>query len=1017
MSGATVGGVVGGVIGFWIGGPQGAQIGFMIGSAVGGYVDPEKIEGPKLTDATKQTAQDGIPIPFGYGTFPTSGNIIWVQPGPPTEHKKSERQGKASGPVQITYTYTRSYAIGICEGEISGLLLVKRNGKIVYEGRTDAELTALGMTATQISQARAASASFLTKCTIYNGDETQVADPTIEAWQGVGNVPGFRGLAYIVLHDDDVTELRGAIPQYEFVVCKNGTVSDTCNPGHDALFYWPLDDAAGGGVARELVAARNGTYSSGAASGPPLRLGAAASMYMDSIDDYMLVDAYASGTFSLHSYSNWTLTAYCKPTSISGGNVIKNIATYWQDEISGANGWELCLAYTNQMQPTGGLTLSSGSPIDVHDETELSVNSTAYLVMTYTSGTLRLYVNGALVDTLVGPFTPKIGNIVAIGGHGFPNASGFVGYVSDVAGYDFAFTAQDAADTWMSANNPNLVAVPDLPGAYVTRDGRVVGFCADQIERDRPVLATIVANILQRDGLTSDQYDVSQLTDLVDGYRVASEGGADSLLSPLMSAFFFDICEEDGKLKFIKRGGASALSLTMDDLAEREAEAIELERVQEAELLRKVSVGYLDPKAQFTATTQNWERRSGTVQAKGESVIGIPVVADSTTAARIAEKRGKVAWSETDKHKFSLPYKFGRVTPTTVITLTDAASVAHRIRVMQVEEEAGVLMVEAVKDRQASYTGTVTGLDPELPTFPEAPLIGPTQAVFMNLPPWREADDEVGLYVAIRGFLNGWTGSNILLSTDSGANYNSVATFTTPSTIGYTTTALEAWHSPEYPSVQTVTVWLPDAPASVDYETLLRYNNRAAIQLDTGEWEILQYQTVVANGSDSYTLSGLLRGRYATTPGAVAAGANFVLLDASVNFMQAERWMIGETLTVKAVSLGTDADANGSQDIEFDPCVSQTEWMPHFVQAARDVSDNVTVTWDGRARLGTENTPHHSQYFAGYRVTFDDGVTETSYDTTDSTYTLASAADPITVTVAALNSVTGAGPASTGIIV
>lgn len=141
MSGSTIGGVVGGVVGFFIGGPAGAQWGWMIGSAIGGYVDPEVFEGPRLSDGMVQTSRDGIPIPRGWGTFPTAGNLIWLayyDGKPLNEHKKKERA--KGGPVQVTYTYTRSYAIGICKGPIVGLLTIKRNGKVVYT--TDPNSTA-----------------------------------------------------------------------------------------------------------------------------------------------------------------------------------------------------------------------------------------------------------------------------------------------------------------------------------------------------------------------------------------------------------------------------------------------------------------------------------------------------------------------------------------------------------------------------------------------------------------------------------------------------------------------------------------------------------------------------------------------------------------------------------------------------------------------------------------------------------------------------------------------------------
>ena len=214
MSGSTIGGVIGAVVGFYFGGPQGASLGWMIGSGVGAYVDPQKIEGPRLKDATKQTSQDGVPIPFGYGSFPTTGNLIWTDRL--VETKSSKRGGKG-GPKITEYVYTRSYAVGVCEGEIGGFLIIKRNGKIVYDTRTNEELTALGYTSEQIAESRAAQAKWLAVAKLYYGDEAQTPDPTMSAVKGAGNVPSYRGLAYIVCTHEDLTEERGAVPpSHEF---------------------------------------------------------------------------------------------------------------------------------------------------------------------------------------------------------------------------------------------------------------------------------------------------------------------------------------------------------------------------------------------------------------------------------------------------------------------------------------------------------------------------------------------------------------------------------------------------------------------------------------------------------------------------------------------------------------------------------------------------------------------------------------------------------------------------------
>lgn len=219
-NGSEVGGIIGGVIGAYFGGTQGFQWGYAIGSSIGGYVDPQRSYGPRLTDATTQTSTVGGVIPFGYGIFTTAGNIIWTDEL--KEHRHEERAGKGGGEKQITYTYTRSYAIGVCKGKLHRYLWIKRNGKLVYAAEPAKLGQSMGWNAKLIADLTTSSRKFMEKCTLYYGTDDQMPSATIVAVKGVGNVSPFRDLAYIVLKDDDLTDLRGGIAQFEFCVQASG---------------------------------------------------------------------------------------------------------------------------------------------------------------------------------------------------------------------------------------------------------------------------------------------------------------------------------------------------------------------------------------------------------------------------------------------------------------------------------------------------------------------------------------------------------------------------------------------------------------------------------------------------------------------------------------------------------------------------------------------------------------------------------------------------------------------------
>ena len=55
---------------------------------------------------------------------------------------------------------------------------------------------------------------------LYHGDETQLPDPKITAVEGAGNAPSYRGIAYVVIEDLDLSRFGNRIPQFSFEVMR-----------------------------------------------------------------------------------------------------------------------------------------------------------------------------------------------------------------------------------------------------------------------------------------------------------------------------------------------------------------------------------------------------------------------------------------------------------------------------------------------------------------------------------------------------------------------------------------------------------------------------------------------------------------------------------------------------------------------------------------------------------------------------------------------------------------------------
>lgn len=189
--------IAGAVIGGFFGSPQ---LGFAIGSIIGNAVDPQVIKTPGLQNIPVQTASEGGYRQVVYGTcWVNTTNIIDFSDVRKVTQR--ERQGKGGGPVVESERLYRTYAIGLGE-PLAGIRVIRRDGKIVYDVRPGSTILA-------------ESTAFEDRFRFYTGAEDQLPDPDLEALNGVGNTPYYRGTAYLVFPNDDLTDNQGRIPTYE----------------------------------------------------------------------------------------------------------------------------------------------------------------------------------------------------------------------------------------------------------------------------------------------------------------------------------------------------------------------------------------------------------------------------------------------------------------------------------------------------------------------------------------------------------------------------------------------------------------------------------------------------------------------------------------------------------------------------------------------------------------------------------------------------------------------------------
>lgn len=165
----------------------------------------------RIGELSEQTAKEGEPRPIIWGRVrPISGNIMHIsKPRIITREVQQQSSGGKGGSKKPAKQYEervlRTYAIRICEGPITAIMRVWRNNKLVYDARGNE----WGETNNGV---------FLRMASFYLGGWAQMPDPSLESIWGAGEVPAYRGTCYMVVPDEDLTELGGALPQYTFEV-------------------------------------------------------------------------------------------------------------------------------------------------------------------------------------------------------------------------------------------------------------------------------------------------------------------------------------------------------------------------------------------------------------------------------------------------------------------------------------------------------------------------------------------------------------------------------------------------------------------------------------------------------------------------------------------------------------------------------------------------------------------------------------------------------------------------------
>lgn len=497
----------------------------------------------------------------------------------------------------------------------------------------------------------------------------------------------------------------------------------------------------------------------------------------------------------------------------------------------------------------------------------------------------------------------------------------------------------------------------------ISKYGGIPTFIATLYNKDIGDTRALSEHLAERSGVLPGDRDFSNLFETLRGLIVTDPQPArqtlETALTPFSSIYYESI---EGQLTAQALGASPAVMLDPawfgmadGDGASAAGEMppeFELRLVDEVQLPRQLTVTAYDPSKGHEQTAQHAFLQSA--DAEGVESLALPMTLLPDEARQAAERLLYQRWVGKESGTIRLPWRYAWLNPTDVVSIT-RNGIEHKMRIAQIAGAIpGLQEWSLIADESAVYSQTVAGdsgggYEPPTVSVPVESI-----ALLIDTVTLRDQDDAAGYYAAVvpRSEAAGWGGA--VLYRDRGAGYEIVERILTPATAGTLVSSVTSVESNNLDAVTTITVDLYGTSATLESITDDQLHNGANAAV-IGDGMIIQFKTAVKVGgyNNRWTLSNLLWSRrgsdfaVATHP----AGARFVLLDGAVLFIENDLTERNQARDFKAVTAGYAIDDTAATSFTW-RCRTLMPLSPVDVQGSRDGSNNLTITWKRRTRIG-----------------------------------------------------------------
>lgn len=459
-------------------------------------------------------------------------------------------------------------------------------------------------------------------------------------------------------------------------------------------------------------------------------------------------------------------------------------------------------------------------------------------------------------------------------------------------------------------------------------------------------LGQVVAEICEFAGVK--EYDVSGLNKIIDGLWIKGGETARDALQALMSAYEFSCAEVEGVLVFSELNPVVQHTINRSDMVVDEAEgAYSITRNSDEAIFERVSFGFWNPDQNYQYT--QLEARKGDAPRPSLSRVELPLVLRRSEASKIVERFLSEQSMSREAIQFALPLSDTKVSVSDVLEF-DQTELEGRFRVQSVEEH-GFRSVEAVRIRPHTISPKGVSNETALPVDVIAP--NPVYAAFLDLPKLSASASGVGPYVACTA--TPWPGGVAFFGSDGDDGYELDHLVRRQAVFGRTLADFPRTNPHRWSEISLDVALVSGSLSSVSEAALLGGANLAAVRgQNSEEWEIVQFMTAGLNPDGTYQIRRFLRGQYGTDsfiPDVHEAGAEFVLLDASVSQMAADK---SDFAGERSVRFGPSNLSLSNENFRDHALVYRgiglRPFAPAHLSARKEVSGGVNLSWIRRTR-------------------------------------------------------------------